>query len=252
MTEDQWLSCADPTPMLEALRASGKAPARKLRLWAVACCRRIWSLLTDERSRQAVEVAERFADGQAAQSERKAARTGALDATVFPNDPTAAWAAQRISAWRIAEVVGGTPESGHEGAPGAAVDAWASEAYGRVRRAGGDGEAAERAARADERRAQAALLRDVFGPLLFRRVTVAPPVLRWHGGTVVRLARAAYEGRRLPAGTLEPERLAVLADALEDAGCQDAQVLGHLRGPGAHVRGCWVIDLCRANREGAP
>ena len=58
-----------------------------------------------------------------------------------------------------------------------------------------------------------------------------------------KLAEAAYTARSLPQGELDPARLAVLADALEDAGCTDADILGHLRGPGPHVRGCWVIDL---------
>jgi len=60
---------------------------------------------------------------------------------------------------------------------------------------------------------------------------------------VVSLAQAAYDERILPAGTLDPARLAVLADALEDAGCSDADLLSHLRGSGPHVRGCWVVDL---------
>ena len=47
----------------------------------------------------------------------------------------------------------------------------------------------------------------------------------------------------MPAGTLDNTRLAVLADALEEAGCTEADILGHLRGPGPHVRGCWVVDL---------
>jgi hypothetical protein len=45
-------------------------------------------------------------------------------------------------------------------------------------------------------------------------------------------------------GTLDNTRLAVLADALEESGCTSEDVLGHLRGPGPHVRGCWVVDLC--------
>jgi hypothetical protein len=61
---------------------------------------------------------------------------------------------------------------------------------------------------------------------------------------VVRLAQAAYEERHLPAGTLDDGRLAVLADALEEAGCTDTDIVGHLRGPGPHVRGCWPVDLC--------
>jgi hypothetical protein len=57
------------------------------------------------------------------------------------------------------------------------------------------------------------------------------------------MAQTAYDERILPAGTLDPDRLAVLADALEDAGCDNADILSHLRGPGPHVRGCWVVDL---------
>jgi hypothetical protein len=57
----------------------------------------------------------------------------------------------------------------------------------------------------------------------------------------VTLARAAYEERSLPSGTIDPARLAVLADALEDSGCNDPALLGHLRGPGPHVRGCWAL-----------
>jgi hypothetical protein len=43
--------------------------------------------------------------------------------------------------------------------------------------------------------------------------------------------------------TLDPDRLAILADALEDAGCDNTDILSHLRGQGPHVRGCWVVDL---------
>jgi hypothetical protein len=67
--------------------------------------------------------------------------------------------------------------------------------------------------------------------------------LSWNDSTVVRLAQAAYEERCLPGGELDNGRLAVLADALEEAGSTDADILGHLRGPGPHVRGCWVVDL---------
>ena len=69
-------------------------------------------------------------------------------------------------------------------------------------------------------------------------------LLAWNDAVVVRLAQSAYEERHLPAGTLDNGRLAVLADALEEAGCTDADILDHLRGPGPHVRGCWPVDLC--------
>jgi hypothetical protein len=87
----------------------------------------------------------------------------------------------------------------------------------------------------------ARLLRDLFDP--FRPPPIAEPAVRaWHGGAVVRLARSAYEDREMPAGTLDRTRLAVLADMLEEAGCADPRLLGHLRGPGPHVRGCFAVD----------
>src|SRR5262245_34210213 len=61
MTEEEWLACTDPDPLLLFLR--GKASKRKLRLFACACVRRIWRLLFNEHSREVVEAAERQADG---------------------------------------------------------------------------------------------------------------------------------------------------------------------------------------------
>jgi hypothetical protein len=89
----------------------------------------------------------------------------------------------------------------------------------------------------------AGLLRCVVGNPFAPTPPIAPSLLTWSDGLVTKLARAAYDNRTLPAGTLDPVRLAVLADALEEAGCTDQPVLSHLRGPGPHVRGCWVIDL---------
>jgi hypothetical protein len=63
-----------------------------------------------------------------------------------------------------------------------------------------------------------------------------PAWLSWNNGTVPHLARFAYDDRAF-------DRLPVLADALEGAGCDDADLLGHLRGPGPHCRGCWAVDV---------
>jgi hypothetical protein len=83
---------------------------------------------------------------------------------------------------------------------------------------------------------QAALLRDIFGNPF--RPSAPPPacVLAWNDGAVVRLAQTIYDDRAF-------DRLPVLADTLEEAGCTDADILAHCRGPGSHVRGCWVVDL---------
>jgi hypothetical protein len=92
---------------------------------------------------------------------------------------------------------------------------------------------------ADEIAAKCPLLRCIFGNP-FRPLTLDPG---WRTPQVVALAHAAYEQRELPAGQLDPARLAVLADALEHAGCTKEDILDHLRGPGPHVRGCWAVDL---------
>jgi hypothetical protein len=99
-----------------------------------------------------------------------------------------------------------------------------------------------------ERAAQAAALRDVVGSP-FRAAAAGgradPSWLAWDGGTVRSLAEAADEARTSPADGygLEPVRLAVLSDALEEAGCTDGALLSHLRSPGPHVRGCWALEL---------
>jgi hypothetical protein len=96
---------------------------------------------------------------------------------------------------------------------------------------------AERAAHADR-------LRDLFGPFLFRPVGIDPTWLARGDGTVRRLAEAIYEERDLPGGALDNSRLATLADALLDAGCDSEGIVSHCRQQGqVHVRGCWVVDL---------
>jgi hypothetical protein len=80
------------------------------------------------------------------------------------------------------------------------------------------------------------LLHDIFGPLPFRLVAADPTWMSWNGGTVVKLARGIYDDRAF-------DRLPILADALTEAGCDNADILAHCRQPGPHVRGCWVVDL---------
>jgi hypothetical protein len=90
---------------------------------------------------------------------------------------------------------------------------------------------------------QRELLRCIFGNPFRLLPPLGPALLHGNGGAVAQLARAAYEERSLPEGLLDPGRLAVLADALEEGGCTSPEILAHLRAPGPHVRGCWIVDL---------
>ena len=92
------------------------------------------------------------------------------------------------------------------------------------------------------RERQAMMLRDIVGNPFRSPPPVHHDWLTWENGLVPSLAQAAFEERALPNGELDPIRLAILADALEDAGCNEAELLDHLRGPELHVRGCWAVD----------
>jgi hypothetical protein len=84
-----------------------------------------------------------------------------------------------------------------------------------------------------ERAAQAILLRDILGNPFGVVITPDPT---WLTSTVTSLAQAIYTDRAF-------DRLPILADALEDAGCTNQDILAHCRSNGEHARGCWVVDL---------
>jgi hypothetical protein len=219
MTEQQWLDCTDPTPMLELLR--GKVSERKWRLLACACCRRVWHLLRDPRHRAAVVAAERLADGEITPEEMVPVADDSYSAT-FHRAPYKGGAAhllvRHFSSYDDWDETYRCPPLDNTAMAAGMV-------AGRLR--------------AKERATQAAMLRCIFGNP-FHPLTIDPV---WLTPTVTNLAAAAYEERTLPSGELDPASLAVLDDALLDAGCAEAAVIDHLRGPGPHVRGCFVIDL---------
>lgn len=231
MTEGEWLACTDPTPMLECLEAQDLLTDRKQRLFDYASVRRIWHLLLDERGRRAVDVAERYADGIATLDELREAQGIALAAAdaqatlSLPGTPNSysVLAAAAGTAW---EFRSGADPLQHA----AEAIAWEGLAVNRPPK--------RRLAKAkftDERKIQAALLRDIFGKP-FRPVYVDSPWLAWHASTLLNLAEGIYNNRVF-------DRLPILADALQEAGCTNSSILAHCWLPGPHVRGCWVVDL---------
>jgi hypothetical protein len=250
------MECTDPDPMIRFLLGTDqpriqavetfpncKSSDRKLRLFACSCYYRIQHLLPHVGAHIAVEVAEQVADGLKSENERRQAEARVREPLDALED--------RWRASRGAERIALLPT--HEALALAGVILWdqaqkaayyaASNAHLALaclaNPAAASSDSSFCASRAAEERVQTDLLRCIFGPLPVHPVTFDPT---WRIPAVLALAQAAYDNRILSASTLDPERLAVLADALEESGCTDADILGHLRGPGPHVRGCFALD----------
>jgi hypothetical protein len=243
MNEAEWLACTDPAPMFEYLRTQHTASERKLRLFAAACCGRIWDWL-GERSRRAIEVLERYLDGEATSEELHLAAGGAyeegLDAFGHDHSANAAFSAVMFESTHHDAALGVAAECVEAvrcvaaSIRGQALHAWPQLYVVEPVVEQVCIEAGDKAMRA-ERAAQCHLLREVFhGPrrAVYRRSY-------WRTSTVLNLASTIYSEARFE----ELPILAVLSDALEDARCDSADILSHLRGPGPHVRGCWAVDL---------
>jgi hypothetical protein len=206
-------------------RLGAKGLERKQRLFVVACCRRIWSLLSDERSRQSVEVAERYADGMASAAELQSAYDAA--AIVESENRSTLGGRRRNAAMPAAEV------SRIEFSFNILMGAMDIAALVPADVAGSSDEI-DPGTWESERIAQAWLLRDIFGNP-FRPVSFDPS---WRTSTVTILAQTMYDSRDFSA-------IPILADALEDAGCANEEILTHCRDPEhVHTRGCWVTDGC--------
>jgi hypothetical protein len=186
----------------------GRATPRQLRLFGCACVRRVWDLLSDD-ERLAVERAEHWAEGL---TSVVLVPDRVASATEFGSDQPAILA---LAALRLFE----------------ANPAQAVHAATHVIRAQRGGDWRSELAR------QCDLVRCIFGNP-FRTVGEGP----WWQSDMVRQIAQAIAGEQRFAD------LPILADALEDAGCTDCEILTHLRAPGPHARGCWPLDLILGGR----
>jgi len=213
MTEAQWLTCEDPELMLTFLK--DKASNRKLQLFVCAWCRKAHDYLGEGPGRQVLDAAERFADGLVSSEDLECAFRSASEEVrnrwMLARGPVgddSVDAERRYRASFVAAFAAGTGCGALENHFRPELLNWLSSSD------------------------KADLIRELF------RTSNHPATLdpSWLTSTVTALAWQMYESRDFGA-------MPILADALQDAGCDSADVLGHCRGPGPHVRGCWVVDL---------
>jgi hypothetical protein len=247
MTEAQWLACTSPHELLHHIRAT--ASHRKLRLFACACCRPLLGKVEKVSMKQKLTAAERFADGLISaekfhpvfshrHDDRE--RTGRLrGVTRFAFD-SLGWRDAEQPNWDFDPLTEALVERPWE--PGEYAEHFTNRVclhalHARTLLAcdrDHEGSATEGFREMMEaiRAEYAVVFRDIFGNP-FRPVTFSQ---EWRTDTVVALARQMYDSRAF-------DRMPILADALQDAGCDSEDVLDHCRGEGPHVRGCWVVDL---------
>lgn len=223
VTEADWLACTDNLELVLKVGRLGLATKksgghRRLRLYAVACCRRIIDQL-DDAGRAALEVAE-------AQADRSRPDRAALEAAAAAFPPrldkrwnpvrTAIRAVVNPDVWGAAQLVRNAASAVALREAGGLWPAEDSVRFHTLSQV--------------EAGIQCDIMRDIFNP--FHPVTFVPA---WRTPTVLGLARGIYEERAF-------DRLPILGDALEEAGCAEEVVLAHCRGTGIHARGCWVVD----------
>lgn len=214
MTESEWLTCADPVAMLAS--TAGKLSARKVRLFACACCRHFMPLSTGEQYEQAIETAEQFADARTSKAAMKRARQSVRAIRHnLPNSPD-------VHAWWVALWLVEVTNSEN------AFDGVAPEMQRLI---------SQGLLTAKQAPPGADLLRCILGNP-FRPAQIETS---WATPKAVALANAFYDSPTV-------EGLPMLADALEYAGCSNEDILSHCRQPGPHVRGCWVVDMVLGRR----
>ncbi|QEL13424.1 hypothetical protein [Limnoglobus roseus] len=231
MTEAEWLACGAPMKLLE--HVGGTALDRKRRLLGCGLGRHVWPVLRDARSRTAIEVAERFADGAATDDEREAAEADAQavmkKARKYNRNrnryecfgtAVGAWAAgTEVRHWGVGDDAAADPAGG----PARDTPVWEDAAEAMY--SDGAGWHGELGWFCD-------VIRCVFGNQ-YRHATFNPRSSR---KKAVAFAQAIYDERAF-------DRLPALADILQEMGYEDPAVLAHCRSAGPHVRGCWVVDL---------
>jgi hypothetical protein len=210
MTEGEWLAYAEHSKLFQCLRRHIPVDHRKYRLFLSACCRTFLPvLLKSQVTRNLIEMAEGYADGVAGRDELVRAKRMSLRAV--KNNLRLETA--------VRGVAHGLPHRQVVDFPFFCLRPWRASNYNRPTVA--------------QQRRLVRIIRDIFGNP-FRPINLDPA---WLTSTVVAFARQMYDSRDFSA-------MPILADALQDAGCENEEILKHCRGRGEHTRGCFVVDAC--------
>jgi hypothetical protein len=235
--EEEWRACDDFEVVFDYLESTA-LPQRKLRLFEVASARRFTSRMSQPVLVNALNVAELFADGLIAQAELASAHQASRELeneSAMNEEDLLETDALHYGAKAVREVTAPDAPGYCAGTPAMIEHVISAVTYTFPSARKGNHEeqvAFFEQVSACEKRSIAELVHDVFGnpfrPAAFSK--------SWGTDTAVSLARQMYGSRDFSA-------MPILADALQDAGCDNAEILDHCRGPGPHVRGCWVVDL---------
>jgi len=230
-TESEWLGAKESWKLLNHLERWEPVSDRKWRLFACASVRTIWPMIDAEICQQAVETGELFADGLVSRFEAERVKSYAEMVAWPTNEDYPPYTGDYAASQAVIT---------DKGKECRCLARWLDGMVWQAIMAATGGYSGTKRALRDKQ--MCPIIRDIFGNPFRPRRPLDPALLNWNNGTIANLAQAAYEERILPAGKLDFARLAVLADALEEAGCTDGELLGHLRSPGPHVRGCFALD----------
>ena len=232
ITPEQWYTSRNPAAMLALVP---NADERLFRLFACACCRRMWSSLASPESREAVRVGESLADGLAGEEDRRVAERAAQLAKALRNHDATADAAEAAAAVLRGKVTYSANKCSTCVSRGQAILAWGEPllAVDSMWEENDPHIAAEIAIHAD-------IVRDIFGDPFAPLPVVDRRWLSWNEGAIPRLCAEIYEARNF-------DRMQTLAAHLRAAGCGDRRIVEHC-GLTEHYRGCWLIDVLLGRR----
>jgi hypothetical protein len=247
VTEQEWLTCDDPQPMIAVFVKLSRDPVqldRQRRLFCVACCRLIWDDVLTPLHREAVDTGELFAMGQIPGSVLTTVRERLYPNRYLPQDGAIArllppvWGAIAPPSTRntISPNLIELESSDIQDARG-----YLGQLWGRYH-VGPAPPDASNPSHPWHREFQAGveevnqLMADYLVCIVGNPFRPLPPFdAAWRSSSVMGLAQGIDADRAF-------DRMPILADALEDAGCDDASVLSHCRGAVNHTRGCWVVE----------